>query len=416
MARFLSYALGLNQDLTEAIACGHDVGHAPFGHAGERQIDDFLNGFVPLPREVWERIENQEAYRKAFSGELSRDFRHNFQSVRLLSIIEKYSPSERGQGLNLTYQTLAGMLKHTKVSSIRDKAIMARYPDARHISYKALIEEPTYQSIETQIVAIADEIAQVVHDLCDAMKQSVISLDDLRAKHSSTASIIAKCMKCATSMDKEVDFSLTAESDELVAQACSILVNYFITNTVETIAKILDTQQSVCPETVVELCNTIGSTPYPVKEFNVLMRFKNDLIVNNFNVNRMDNRGRYMIRQLIKSYLSDPRQLPDWVLNTFMEMKRAELRLLGKDHFRSWFEGVPAKFKIKKMENKHIDSVITIVDEESQGNSMRHAPHELLNALVPFLVCDSDYLRAVADYISSMSDRYAEKECAAMYD
>jgi len=209
---------------------------------------------------------------------------------------------------------------------------------------------------------------------------------------------------------------MTADSDELNAQVCSILVNYFVAHTIKTIVSSMAKHPKVNPSAIVVLRNAIGTKPYPLDDFEALKKFKDDLIVNNFNVNRMDNRGRYVIRQLIRSYMSDPRQLPDNVLKTFMEMKKAEMVARGKDAFKSWFTDVSSKYNIVRLESKQIESVISIIDKDSHGTGMRHAPHEILNALVPYLVSDSDYLRTVADYISSMSDRFAETECAALYE
>jgi dGTPase len=300
-AKGIASSLRLNTDLVEAIAFGHDVGHAPFGHVGERQLDDFLNGDVPVPRQVLEKIKKRERYQNAFRSEYARDFRHNYQSVRLLTLLERYSPSERGFGLNLTYPTLAGILRHTRTTPIRGNGDKAKYPAAREIPFENLLGDPHLQSIEAQVVAIADEMAQVVHDLCDAMTLGVVTLQDLYSDNSPTHSVVEKSRIDATYMNKEVDFSLTAGTDELVAQLCSILVHYFATNTARRIGEFLTDIPKREGQQVSDVCGRIGVLPYPREEFDVLRRFRDDLIVNNFHVNRMDNRGCYFIRQLIKS-------------------------------------------------------------------------------------------------------------------
>ncbi len=415
IAKAITNSLGLNRDLSEAIAFGHDVGHAPFGHAGERQIDDFLNGLVPLPRELGDRICQLEEYRKAVKADLARDYRHNFQGVRLLSMMERYSPTERGFGLNLTAQTLAGILHHTKPTAIRHTAV-ARYPDARHMPFRALVEDPECQSVEALIVAISDEIAQVVHDLCDAMKTGVITIHDLRAKHSPTAPVLDKCVKSARDMGKELDFSLTADRDEIIAQFCSAAVNYFATKTADEMRPFCGGRPGVKPKDIVAVRQQIAAKPFPHKEYEVLRAFKDDLIVNNFHVNRMDNRGRYIIRQLVRSYLSDPRQVPDSMLREFSEMKKLEMRTQGREHVKAWFTQTCQRFGIEEMRPEQIDMVITIIDDDSHGAGIRHAPHDLLDILPPYLACDTDYLRMIADYIASMTDRYAEREFATLYE
>jgi dGTPase len=127
IARTIARSLFLNEDLTEAIALGHDLGHTPFGHAGE----DMLNKIVP------------------------GGFQHPEQSLRVADEIEK---------LNLTYEVRDGILKHSK----RDGPIL---PDDQ-----TLLPE----TLEGQIVRIADSIAYLNHDLDDALRAKVISREELK--------------------------------------------------------------------------------------------------------------------------------------------------------------------------------------------------------------------------------------------
>lgn len=115
IARTISRALSLNEDLTEAIALGHDLGHTPFGHAGERTLDRLLPG----------------------------GFTHYCQSVRVVDKLEK-----GGEGLNLTWEVRNGILCHTK-------------------------GEPA-ATLEGQVVRLADQIAYINHDIEDAMRAGII--------------------------------------------------------------------------------------------------------------------------------------------------------------------------------------------------------------------------------------------------
>ncbi len=130
IARTIARALRLNEDLTEAIALGHDVGHTPFGHAGERVIQKHLDP----------------------------SFRHATHSVRVLSVIEK-----NGQGLNLTYEVLDGIAKHSKTGQ---SPILWTERD-----------KPT--TVEGQIVRLADIIAYVNHDLQDALASGLLLPSDI---------------------------------------------------------------------------------------------------------------------------------------------------------------------------------------------------------------------------------------------
>ena len=133
IARTISRALGLNEDLTEAIALGHDLGHTPFGHCGERALSHAMSLYRGIDPE---------------SDEGRFLFRHNKQSVRLVECLEK-----DGRGLNLTWEVRDGILCHTG-------------------SQRA-------QTLEGRVVACADRIAYVCHDIDDAERAGLLTEGDL---------------------------------------------------------------------------------------------------------------------------------------------------------------------------------------------------------------------------------------------
>lgn len=132
VARTMARALRLNEDLTEAIALGHDLGHAPFGHAGERVLDEVLP-----------------------SG-----FHHVNQSLRVVDLLEK-----NGAGLNLSWEVRDGILQHSKGQG----ALSGQSP------------ESLPQTLEGQLVRLSDVIAYVNHDLDDAVRGGLISEEDVPA-------------------------------------------------------------------------------------------------------------------------------------------------------------------------------------------------------------------------------------------
>jgi dGTPase len=134
IARTVARALRLNEDLTEAIGIGHDLGHAPFGHVGEEALD--------------------EAYRRFDS---QARFRHFEQSLRIVDVLEK-----RGQGLNLTWEVRDGILHHSKGKS----DLMAAGKNLP-------------STLEGQVVRICDRVAYVNHDIDDAIRAGLLSTDDL---------------------------------------------------------------------------------------------------------------------------------------------------------------------------------------------------------------------------------------------
>lgn len=128
IARTISRALFLNEDLTEAIALGHDLGHTPFGHAGEAALNEIFPG----------------------------GFKHVIHSLRVVDVLER-----NGEGLNLTYEVRDGIAKHSKGMGPLDNP-----------KYRA-------DTLEGQVVRISDLVAYANHDLDDALRSGIISLDDV---------------------------------------------------------------------------------------------------------------------------------------------------------------------------------------------------------------------------------------------
>ena len=124
ISRTVARALGLNEDLTEAIALGHDLGHPPFGHTGEQALDEVL------------------------SERFGRSFRHNEHSLRVVEVLER-----DGRGLNLTWETRDGILHHTGGG------------------------EPA--TLEGKIVRLVDRVAYINHDIDDAVRAGILSPADL---------------------------------------------------------------------------------------------------------------------------------------------------------------------------------------------------------------------------------------------
>jgi dGTPase len=134
IARTIAKVLRLHEELTEAIALGHDLGHTPFGHAGERVIDQLMPG----------------------------GFNHYEQSLRLIDVLEN-----DGRGLNLTWEVRDGIAKHSK---------------GKDGSPVGMAEAQRASTIEGQIMRVADLIAYVNHDIDDAIRAGLLKLDDLPAE------------------------------------------------------------------------------------------------------------------------------------------------------------------------------------------------------------------------------------------
>src|SRR5579862_3694227 len=144
VSRALARALGVDEDLTEALALAHDLGHPPFGHSGEDALD---------------------AAAKPFGG-----FDHNAQSLRVVTRLEsRYGGFD---GLNLTWETLEGLAKHNG-PLLRPSAYVVEY-DRVHP-----LDLGSYASAEAQVAALSDDIAYHSHDLDDGMRAGLFAPDDV---------------------------------------------------------------------------------------------------------------------------------------------------------------------------------------------------------------------------------------------
>jgi len=158
IARALARQLGLDEDLTETLALAHDLGHPPFGHAGERALDACL---------------------QTHGG-----FDHNAQTLRVVTSLEHRYPDF--DGLNLTWESLEGIVKHNGPLTGRDGAAVGRYRD--HSIPTGIsdyvrtydLELWSFASLEAQVAAIADDIAYDAHDIDDGLRAGLFQVDDLK--------------------------------------------------------------------------------------------------------------------------------------------------------------------------------------------------------------------------------------------
>ena len=156
VGRTIARALNLNEDLTEAIALGHDLGHTPFGHAGEQALGNLL----------------------------PEGFRHNEQSVRIVDLLETAGRAPESQqgaspespqetGLNLTWEVREGILKHSKPREGIFSELEERYWSTEEWG------DPLASTLEAQIVRLSDSVAYLNHDIADAVRAGLLRAEDL---------------------------------------------------------------------------------------------------------------------------------------------------------------------------------------------------------------------------------------------
>src|ERR1700748_2294994 len=197
IARALARQLGLDEDLTETLALAHDLGHPPFGHAGERALDACL---------------------KAHGG-----FDHNAQTLRVVTALEHRHPEF--DGLNLTWESLEGIVKHNGPLTDRNGNTLGDHGVPIGVSAYVTphdLELWSFASLEAQVAAIADDIAYDGHDIDDGLRAGLFAVDDLRAIPLAAA-IIAEIDRHYPDLDDD------RRGAELVRELISHLIGAVIT-------------------------------------------------------------------------------------------------------------------------------------------------------------------------------------------
>lgn len=279
IARSLARALGLDEDLAEALALAHDLGHPPFGHAGERALDECLS---------------------ALGG-----FDHNAQALRIVTDLERrYAAFD---GLNLSWETLEGLVKHNGPLFNRDGAAVGRY--ARHgapaaiVAYSKIqdLELWSYASAEAQAAALSDDIAYDAHDIDDGLRADLFTLEDISAVPFVGAML--------ADLDREYPRLETARRvHELVRRIITRMIEDVIAESGRRVAMLK-------PRSAVD----VREAPRPIVGFSPAMD-KADRDIKGFLYPRMYRHDRVMrvmadaegvVRDLFAHYTATPADLPD---------------------------------------------------------------------------------------------------------
>jgi dGTPase len=278
IARSLARALGLDEDLAEALALAHDLGHPPFGHAGERALDRCL----------------------AADG----GFDHNAQTLRVVTALERRYPAF--DGLNLCWETLEGLVKHNGPLTDRAGNPIGAYrerglPHAmRSHAETQDLELWSFASAEAQVAALADDIAYDAHDIDDGLRAELFSLDDLAA--------IASIREILTSVRRE--FPKT-DSGRLVHELVRRLITHMIEDVIAETGRRL---ASLAPRSVEE----VRHAAMPVGAFSPAM-VAADRAIKDFLYPRMYRHPRVMgimadaervVSDLFGRYAEHPEHLP----------------------------------------------------------------------------------------------------------
>ena len=281
IARALARALSLDEDLAEALALAHDLGHPPFGHAGERALDECLG---------------------ACGG-----FDHNAQTLRVVTALERRYPSF--DGLNLTWETLEGLVKHNGPLIDRQGKPLGHY-DTRGIpdviaDYNRLqdLQLWSYPSAEAQVAAVADDIAYNAHDIDDGLRAELFTLQDLTAIPA-TAAIIAEIRAAFQGLDE------ARVAHEFVRRLIGLLIEDLIAETARRLAKLNPRSADEvrgAPAAVAAFSAPTASAELVIKAFLKERMYRHERI------QRVMNEAARVVRELFARYSARPDDLPpEW--------------------------------------------------------------------------------------------------------
>ena len=330
IARTVSQALGLNCDLTEAIALAHDLGHAPFGHAGEQILHEIMVPGSKISIKDSPMNELGPEPRKAVFG-----FKHNVQSLRVAASLENNYGAE---GLNLTNFTLWGILHHSSLKYKEDRVDTPFLDPDYKAQYRSAIshsEKPDKEawSFEAFVVAQADEIAQWHHDLEDALRGSAMTGSEV------CEAIQENLLGIMTEKDSEQLKKLKeTKAEELdrkyITDLSRIVVNTLVNRLIECSLHNLEALTTGIKVTQAfftehnwdedEIKSAIGFTKSNEKD-EEMSHFKetypsiiNKKIHHSRDVERMNAKGQYIIKKLFQAYYSHPQQLPNNIIMNYM--------------------------------------------------------------------------------------------------
>jgi dGTPase len=274
IARSVCRSLGLNEDLAEALALAHDLGHPPFGHAGEDALRDVM---------------------APYGG-----FDHNGQSLRVVTKLEeRYADFV---GLNLTWDTLEGVVKHNGPLTGPDGEGEVPRAIAEYLDDQDL-EIETYASAEAQVAAIADDIAYNNHDIDDGLRAGLFTIADM-ADVPLVGPVFAKVAETYPGLDK------SRMVHEAVRRLIGIMVDDLLQETKRRI-------EAAGPKSADEI-RRLG---HPVAKFSdkmaandaALKRFLFDNMYRHYKVNRMTHKARRVVHELFDLLLGEPECLPtEW--------------------------------------------------------------------------------------------------------
>jgi dGTPase len=299
IARALARQLGLDEDLTETLALAHDLGHPPFGHAGERALDKCL---------------------QAHGG-----FDHNAQTLQLVTSLEHRYPEF--DGLNLTWESLEGIVKHNGPLTERSGAPAGRHGESgiptgiADFNRKFDLELWSFASLEAQVAAFADDIAYDAHDIDDGLRAGLFAVDDLKVMPL-TEAIIAEIG------GHYPDLADVRRGAELVRELISYLIGAVVAETqkrLETAKPQSAHDVRLYPQPMVAFPASVAQEEAAIKAFLWQRMYRHARVM------RVMGEAEGILFDLFARYQASPGDLPaEWVEGSEREGEGERARRIGK--------------------------------------------------------------------------------------
>lgn len=263
IARTLARNLGLNEDLIEAISLAHDLGHTPFGHAGQDELNACLRELAPE----------------------AGGFEHNLQSLRIVDELEERYAAFNG--LNLCFETREGILKHCSLKVARQLgAVGERFLDRLQ------------PSLEAQIANLADEIAYNNHDVDDGLRSGLITLNQLRQVEIFSTHYARVCRDHPNLEDRRA-----------IAETVRAMINTLV---LDLSATTLANLQGAAPASVDDVRRSAPMAAFSAsirRQADELKAFLLENLYRHYRVIRMTSKARRIVRDLFVAFMNDPRLL-----------------------------------------------------------------------------------------------------------
>lgn len=269
IGRSIARRLSLNEDLVEAISLAHDLGHTPFGHAGQDELNECM---------------------AEYGG-----FEHNLQSLRVVDVLEeKYAAFD---GLNLCFETREGILKHctrenaAQMGDVGQRFLLGRRP-----------------SLEAQVANLADEIAYNNHDVDDGLRSGLLSLEQL-----------AEVELFSSHLNEVREIWPQLAERRLVHETVRRMINTLVTDMIaQTLANITECAPQSLED--VRAAPALAAFSPRMRELNSeLKAFLRTRLYRHYRVMRMSAKARRVIRELFEAFMEDPRLLPPQSNNQLAE-------------------------------------------------------------------------------------------------